>query len=104
MDKYMSKYPVVEFLGQSALFVEARLDPEKLPSGLYMYDIRGDENGDWANGGQVKPSVWVNWVASILVKTPIHFKDEVSILYDEDESPNFTGDEMTIQEFLKSDY
>ena len=99
------KFEIVEILGVNALFVQARLDPNTIPAGLYMYDMRGDENGDWMYGGSIEPHVWVNWVASSLVKNPIEFKDDTyRIEFDEEGSPNITGDEMTIRDFLDSDY
>ena len=94
------KLEVVEVLGQTALFTNGRVTQKELPDGLYKYDLREGESIAFAI---VEPSVAVNHAGTIITKEPIIF-GEGYIEFGDNSSPNFLGDEMSIEEFLNTDF
>ena len=95
------KLEVVEVLGQTALFTNGRVTQKELPDGLYKYDLREGESIAFAT---IEPSVAVNHAGTIITKEPIIFGEEGYIEFDDDSSPNFLGDEMSVEEFLNTDF
>ena len=95
------KFEVVEVLGQTALFTNGKVTQKELPDGLYKYDLREGETIAFAT---IEPSVAVNHAGTIITKEPIIFGEEEYIGLDDDSSPNFLGDEMSIEEFLNTDF
>lgn len=95
------KLEVVEVLGQTALFTNGRVTQKELPDGLYKYDLREGESLAFAT---VEPSVAVNHAGTIITKEPIIFGEEGYIAFDDDSSPNFLGDEMSVEEFQNTDF
>ena len=96
------KYELIEIIGRPALFSDARISDGEIPDGLYRYDLRSGDN-DLIDGA-IEPKVYVNHGGSILVKEPIDFGESGYIQLDEDSSPNFTGEEMTAEEFAARDF
>lgn len=98
----LEKYELIEVCGQPALFNDARIPDSEVPKGLYRYDMRvGDD--DFCDG-TIEKNVWVNYGGSILVQQPFEFGEDGYIQLDEDSSPNFTGEEMTAEEFAARDF
>ena len=95
------KLEVVEVLGQTALFTNGRVTQKELPDGLYKYDLREGESIAFAT---IEPSVAVNHAGTIITKEPIIFGAEGYIEFDDNSSPNFLGDEMSVEEFLNMDF
>lgn len=95
------KYDVIEALGQMALFSNDRITQEDLPEGLYKYDLRHGDSGDFV---AVEPRVIVNHAGTIITKEPIDFGDAGYISFDEDSSPNFLGESMTFGEYMRRDF
>lgn len=52
----------------------------------------------------VEPSVAVNHAGTIITKEPIIFGEKGYIEFDDDSSPNFLGDHMSIEEFQNTDF
>ena len=95
------KLELVEILGRAALFTSARLLQKELPEGLYKYDLREGVDTPYAS---IEPSVAVDHTGTVITKEPIFFDDEGYIELDEDDAPCFTGEEMSIEEFLNSSF
>lgn len=95
------KLEVVEVLGQTALFTNARLTDEDIPQGLYCYHLRHSDDGD--RFCSIEPKVGVNHGGSVITKEPIDFGKQGYISFTEDTEPNFTGEKQTLGESLKSD-
>lgn len=95
------KLELIEILGQPALFTSARLLQKELPEGLYKYDLREGVDTPYAS---IEPSVAVDHTGTVITKEPIYFDDEGYIELDEDDAPCFTGEEMSIEEFLNSSF
>ena len=98
----LEKYELIEVCGQPALFNDARIPDSAVPEGLYRYDLRcGEED---LLDGTIEPNVYVDHGGSILVKQPFEFGESGYIQLDEESSPNFTGEEMTAEEFAARDF
>ena len=97
------KYDLVELFGKPALFTSERLSPAKIPSGLYVSHVRGD---DETTGGfaELAPRVLVNHFGSIVTKEPIDFGKDGYIAFTDDTEPNFTGQSVTMREFLDGNF
>ncbi len=95
------KYDVIEVLGQTALFSNDWIAQENLPEGLYKYDLRYGDSGDFVS---VEPQAVVNHAGTIITKEPIDFGEAGYISFDDDSSPNFLGEEMTAEEFANTDF
>ena len=96
------KYELIEVCGRSALFSDARIPDSAVPEGLYRYDLRCGDN-DYIDG-TIEPKVYVDHGGSILVQQPFEFGEDGYIQLDEDSSPNFTGEEMTAEEFASRNF
>ncbi len=92
---------VIEVLDRKALFTNGRVLPEELPVGLYAYDLRMSDDHD--RFASIEKSVMVNHGGTILLREALDFGESGSILLSPDDEPNFLGEEMTLNEFLKAD-
>ena len=93
------KYELVELFGKPALFTGERLSRANIPAGLHICHVRGD---DETTGGfaELAPRVLVNHFGSIVTKEPIDFGKEGYIPFTEDTEPNFTGNSITMRDFI----
>ena len=95
------EYQQIELLGKPALFSNDRLTDADIPQGMYCYHLRhSDDGGRFCS---VEPKVGVNHGGSVITKEPLDFGKQGYISFTEDTEPNFTGEEQTLGEFLKSD-
>ena len=101
-DEIGEKYQAVELFGKPALFSNGRIDRDKLPEGLYAYDLRGS---DYDPGMPVtlESHVTVNHAASVITAAPIELPEQ-GFLYLGEDGLNFTGGEQTVKEFLHAQY
>lgn len=95
------KLDVIEVLDRRALFSNGRLMPEEIPEGLYAYDLRHSDNGD--RFCSIEPKVGVNHGGTVLMRDILDFGESGYIPLDEDTEPNFTGEEMTAEEFAEEE-
>jgi hypothetical protein len=95
------KFDLIDVNGQQALFSNGMIKPENIPKGLYKYDLRGGEIGDFLT---IEPIVRVNRSGTILVKEPFEFDGKDHIPLTGETSPNFLCEEVTPREFLNGDY
>lgn len=96
------KLDVIEVLDRVALFSNGRILPEEVPAGLYAYDIKTDDDGEFFRS--VEKEVLVNYGGTILLKEPLEFGDTDCIVMDDDSSPNFLGYDLTPTEFMQTDF
>jgi len=105
-----TKYDVCELFGMRGLFTQERIPERKKEDGLYSYELR--EN-DYGYPCQVKPFVWINFGGTVFLRSPIpNFSGskeiEITVVKDEtvdgehceSEDFYFTGEAMTIEEFI----
>lgn len=95
------KFDLIEINGQTALFTNGMIKAEDIPKGLYKYDLRGGETGDFLT---IEPNVMVDRSGTILVKEPFDFGGKDYIPLTSETSPNFPGEETTPREFIATDY
>lgn len=94
------KYDLIEVCGQNALFSDVRIDERNLPNGTYRYDLReGDRITTFF--GSIEPNVYFDYAGCIITLKPIDFGTDGYIELEYDTEPNFLGEEMTIDEFIK---
>lgn len=96
------KLEVIEILDRKALFSNDRITPKDIPQGLYCYDLRHSDDGD--RFCSVETKVTVNYGGSIITNEPLDLGESGYIPLDEDTEPNFTGEELTIGEFMNSKF
>ena len=95
-------YQLIEIFGKPALFSNYRITPKDIPQGLYCYDLRHSDNGD--RFCSVETKVTANHGGSIITDEPLDLGESGYIPLDEDTEPNFTGEELTIGEFMNSKF
>ena len=108
--KNVSKYPkhpilddsfdLIEVCGQKALFTNARVAASELPDGVYKYDLR-DGVPFFAS---IEKYVGVDHAGTVLTREPIDLGGNDCIEFDEETSPNFLGDELTLRDYLTADF
>lgn len=91
------KYQGIELFGKPALFSNGRIDRDKLPEGLYCYDLRGSDD-DPGMPVTIQERVAVNHAASVIAAEPVDLSEQ-GFLYLGEDRLNFTGDEQTVKEF-----
>ena len=103
------KLEVIEILDRVALFSNGRIADNEVPDGLYKYDLRQSDDGD--TFVTVEPCVKVNHGGTILLKEALDFNEDtydfgenVYLTLNDDTSPNFTGELMTAEEFMNTDF
>ena len=101
-DEIGEKYQEIDLFGKPALFSNGRIDRDKLPEGLYVYDLRGS---DYDPGMPVtlESHVTVNHAASVITAAPIELPEQ-GFLYLGEDGLNFTGGEQTVKEFWHAQY
>ncbi len=75
-------------------------DPKAdIPLDLYLCHVRGD---DETTGGfaELAPRVLVNHFGSIITKEPVNFGKEGYIPFTEETEPNFTGQSISMRDFI----
>lgn len=60
------------------------------------------DDGDWF--AVAEPKVTVNYGGSIITNEPLDLGESGYTPFDEDTEPNFTGEELTIGEFMNSKF
>ena len=95
------KLDVIEILDRKALFSNGRLLPEKVPEGLYAYDLCHSDDG--SRFCSVEPRVAANHGGTVLMRDILDFGESGYIPLDEDTEPNFLGEEMTAEEFAEEE-
>lgn len=89
-------FETIEINSIQALFTNGHIDRNSLPQGIYAYDIRHSDDGDEFETIQKK--VIVNHAGTIITREeiPMTCGDYAPI-----EDYNFTGEEITFQEWNK---
>ena len=98
------KYELIEICGQKALFSNGRIRASEVPGGMYRYDFREDTSDNNVYFGAIEPRVMVDHAGSCITKEPIDFGESGYIGLTYDTEPNFLGTEMTVEEFISTDF
>ncbi len=96
-------FMLADFLSKHVLFTEDRLKAEEVPEGLYKYEFRSGAEYVYAT---LEEKVGVDFSGTILSKVPFDLGDDEYIDLEEldDGIPDFLDVEMSIDEFINSDY
>lgn len=94
-------YDLIEVCGEKAIFSNWRFAGNEIPEGHYRYDIRTDSEGNFCT---LEPFVVVDYGGTVITKEPIGLGEEGYIVLNEDDSPNFLGEQITLDEFAKTDF
>ena len=94
--EYDDEYELVDLFDKPALFTNARITDEDIPTGMYCYHLR---HGDDEYFSTIEKRVTVNHSGSVITKEPIDLGEQGFIRFTEDTSPNFTGETMSLYEF-----
>lgn len=95
------QFDLIEMLGKTALFTNARLSDEDIPAGLFCYHLREGERVYFCS---VEPRVIVNHGGSVILRKPLDFGTKGYIPFTDDTTPNFiSGERMTLAEFLNAE-
>jgi len=92
------EYDEIELFDKPALFSNGRVDRDKLPEGLYAYDLRGSDDDPGAPV-TVENRVVVNHAGSVILSEPLDFGEADYLALGED--MNFTGGEATLKHFFE---
>ena len=92
------EYDEIELFDKPALFSNGRVDQDKLPEGLYAYDLRGGDDDPGAPV-TVENRVVVNHAGSVILSEPLDFGEADYLALGED--MNFTGGEATLKHFFE---
>ncbi|MCM1285704.1 MAG: hypothetical protein NC213_03600 [Acetobacter sp.] len=97
------EFMLTDFLSKHVLFTEDRLTPEEIPEGLHKYEFRAGAEYTYAT---LEEKVGVDFSGTILSKVPFDLgEDEYIDLEKEiDGIPDFLDVEMSIDEFINSDF
>ena len=93
-------FEVIEVCGQKALFTNARIDASELPDGVYKYDLRDGV----PFFSSIERYVGVDHAGTVLTREAIELGESGSIVFTEDTSPNFLGDEITLRDYLSAEF
>ncbi|MBR0511024.1 MAG: hypothetical protein IJJ81_00430 [Ruminococcus sp.] len=89
-------YELVEIADQTALFTNKCITDADIPNGMYCYHLRSSDNGDFC---AIEKSVLVNNAGSIITKEPVALCEKGCIELNDDSSPNFLGENMSLYMF-----
>ena len=98
--EYDDEYERVEIEDLPALFTNERITDADIPKGMYCYNLRHDDNGNFC---AIEKNVTVNHAGSIITKEPIELGEHGYISLNQDNSPNFLGENMSIYMFREYD-
>ena len=93
-------FELIEVFDKKALFTNGRVKQSELPDGVYKYDLRDGE----PFFESIEKHVAMDHAGTVLTREPIDFGDSDRIEFDEETSPNFLGDEMTLRDYLSADF
>ncbi len=95
------EFELIEVCGQTALFTNGRIRPEDVSHNLYRYDLRESEDGGFCS---IEKNVLVNHGGTVLTKAPIDLNSDGVLTFNEETSPNFLGEDITLRKFLETDF
>lgn len=96
------EYDLIELFGKPALFTNGRLTDADIPKELFVYHLRRDDSG--YSFAAVEPKVKVNHAGSVITDEPIDFGEQGYIDFTEETAPNFIGEELTVREYMRSEF
>lgn len=91
----------IQVLGKPALFHDMRIERSSVPKGLYLYEVRHDDDG-FGNPVQIAKGIMVNHFGSILTRSPIKLPPGGCLDIDPEKDWDYgEGNSLTVNEFLE---
>lgn len=104
LDASTAKFELVTVLDHPMLFTCCRVDKDTVPKGLYIYEVRHDDD---MRGDPVEISQWimVNHWGTLLTNTPIRLDRHPQLSrsfrdIDPERDWNYEGYELTVRQYL----
>lgn len=95
-------YELIELFGKPALFTNERLTAEDVPQGLNLYHLRRSDEDD--RFAAIEPEVGVNHGGSVLTDEKLDFGEKGFIELNDETEPNFTGQEISIDDYVTENF
>lgn len=97
-----TKYELITVLEKPALFSNKKLTTSDIAEGLYVYHLRASDTNNYAT---IEPNLIEDCTGSIITSEPLAFSVERYIdITDEENSINFCGCEVSMQDFMEGKY
>ena len=91
----------ITVLGKPALFTGIRIERSTVPEGLFLYEVRHDDEG-LGDPVQIARGILVNHLGSIITCEPVPLPPDGCLDIDDERDWNFSdGDCRTVAEFQK---
>ena len=95
----------ITLFGQPMLFTDLRCDRDTLPKGMYMYEVRHDDDG---RGDPCEIANWimVNHWGTVISNRPVQFNEQTPSgkpyrLIDSETDWNYEGTTQTLKEYME---
>lgn len=96
------KFEEITVLGKPALFHDMRIDRNSVPKGLYLYEVRSDDDG-CGDPVQIARGIMVNHFGSIITREPIKLPPDGYLDIDPEKDWSYEGgDCRTVKEFQQT--
>ena len=97
------RYMDIRVFGKPALFYDMRLDRNTVPKGLYLYEVRYDDD-NIGEPVQLAKKILVNYFGTILTREPITLNSDGYLDISEKEDWDYNGGKYTtLEEFMNKE-
>ena len=94
------RFERIKVMGIPALFTDIRIERESVPAGLYLYEVRSDDEGK-GDPVQIAEGILVNHFGSIITREPILLPTNGYRDIEPEKDWSFTGEgNWTIKDFM----
>ena len=101
LDANEAHYELIIIFGKyEVLFTNSRIKRDSVPAGLYVYDIRHDDECQGIMY-EIKPFVLINHWGTIISKSSIDMIDGGGCAIDEEEDCEYLNISMTLKEYME---
>lgn len=100
LDLNNTEFEVMKLFNKEVLFTPDRINKETVPKGVYVYEVRHDDEsvGDIVQLGK---GILVNFYGTIITKEPIQLDGNYKDI-DEEHDLGYTNKVMSVSEFMKT--
>lgn len=91
-------FDLLELFGYTVLFTCMRVDRETIPKGLYVYDVRHDDDCS-GKISEIKPHIIINHWGTIICKVPIEMTD-IGCKFVEEGDYGYMGETCKLSDFI----
>ena len=95
-------YDLIAVDGHPALFSNGKMNLDDIPNGLFLYHLRSSDDGEQFCTLETK--VGVNHGGSIITSEPLELGEKGYIQFNENNSPNFIGEQISFAQFMEGDF